>query len=147
VESIKVFTSGCTGCSASNEGVTVELLGEKNANFFDGVPCSTRVLDHKATTDFASSGSAVFDGKKNGHEDEGERTMMGTCYEAALNAQLSNGGSITWEGEGTWTPQASGGVCVDWQDAASFAWACDITGSGPSYTLTNCVSLAPATSC
>ena len=90
VESIKVFTSGCTGCSASNEGVTVELLGEKNANFFDGVPCSTRVLDHKATTDFASSGSAVFDGKKNGHEDEGERTMMGTCYEVTLNLTKNN---------------------------------------------------------
>ena len=82
IESITVRTkTGCSDCS--KEGVTLSLLGEKNGHYLDGVPCSTRTLDHSGTTDYdGSNGSrARFDGTLGGAENDAERTMMGGCYQ------------------------------------------------------------------
>ena len=82
IESITVRTkTGCSDCS--KEGVTLSLLGEKNGNYLDGVPCATRTLDHSSTTDYdGSNGSrARFDGTLDGAENDAERTMMGGCYQ------------------------------------------------------------------
>ena len=37
--------------------------------------------------------------------DEEEVAMMGSCYEAPLNAMV-RGGSMVWSGEGAWVPEA-----------------------------------------
>jgi len=126
--------------------VVVSLLGEKNGGNLDGVPCQTNILDHAGSTDFGP-GSTEFNGRLNGQEDQAEKNMMGGCYEGALNAQLNDGGSVSWMGEGTWAPQTAGGVCVDWRDEIAFAWACDTQASGSEWNLVNCKSLSPATSC
>jgi len=86
----------------------------------------------------------VFNGKKGSQVDSEEKNMMGSCYEGALNAHLSDGGEVTWEGAGTWSPQLSQGVCVDWRDAASYVWVCDLSGSGSPWSLGNCVELKDA---
>jgi len=145
VDSIKIYTESCNGCSAADEGVVVNLLGEKNGEHLDGVPCHTNRMDHAGSTDFGT-GSTEFNGRVNGHEDQAEKNMMGGCYEGPLNSQL-NGGSISWEGEGTWAPKASSGVCVDWRDEAAFAWACDLASSGSGWNLVNCAAVGTATSC
>ena len=92
VDSITVHTQ--TGCTApcSNEGVTVTLLGKKDANFPEGLPCATNRLDHAATTDYdGSNGSkARFDGTLGGAEDENEKNMMGGCYSVRLFAQINS---------------------------------------------------------
>ena len=81
--------TGCSDCST--EGVTLTLLGETNADAPDGVPCSTKTLDHSGTTDYdGSNGSAArFDGTLNGAENDAERTMMGGCYQVGLNHKQS----------------------------------------------------------
>jgi len=146
VDSIKIYTASCTDCQASDEGVIVKLLGEKNGNYLDGVPCSTNSLDHKSTHDF-DKGEATFDGRKGGHFDHDEQVMMGSCFEGALNSQL-NGGNITWSGSaGTWSPQPTGGICVDWRDGAAFPWACDLKAQGGVWNIENCDSLMPALDC
>jgi len=145
VDSIKIYTTSCTGCSAADEGVVVSLLGEKNGEHNDGVPCHTNRMDHAGSTDFGP-GSAEFNGRINGQEDQAEKNMMGGCYEGPLNSQL-NGGSISWEGEGTWEPQLSAGVCIDWRDEFAFAWSCDLSASGSTWSLVNCNSVGTSTSC
>jgi hypothetical protein len=127
--------------------VTLELLGEKNAHYMDGVPCATRTLDHTATTDYdGSSGSrARFDGTLGGAENDAERTMMGGCYQAPLNAQV-NGGTMVWQGAGAWAPRD---ICVDWM-SDNFAWQCTTTpigASGKSWDLVDCHDLTPFTKC
>jgi len=123
--------------------VIVNLLGEKNGEHIDGVPCHTNKLDHAGSTDFGA-GSAEFNGRRNGQEDQAEKNMMGGCYEGPLNSQI-NGGSISWEGAGTWEPAS---VCVDWRDQVAFAWSCDLSGSGSEWNLVNCNPVAnSATSC
>ena len=132
--------------------MVVNLLGETNTDFQDGIPCKTNKLDHVGSMDFGP-GSAVFNGKLNGQTDQAEKNMMNTCYEVriliaatatltngiqgALNSQV-NGGNVTWEGEGTWEPQSSDGVCVDWRDEQAFVWACDLSLSGSMWNLVNC---------
>jgi len=136
VDSIKIYTTSCTGCSAADEGVVVSLLGEKNGEHNDGVPCHTNRMDHAGSTDFGP-GSAEFNGRINGQEDQAEKNMMGGCYEGPLNSQL-NGGSISWEGEGTWEPQLSAGVCIDWRDEVSLVYVCDLSASDPEWNLVGC---------
>jgi len=144
VESITVRTkTGCTDCS--EEGVSLSLLGEKNGNYLDGVPCSTKILDHAATTDYdGSNGSwARFDGTLNGAPDDDEKDMMGGCYEAPLNGQL-HGGTLVWQGEGPWQPLS---ICVDWQ-SSNFAFQCSVTSAGAkAWNLVNCHDLTPKTKC
>jgi len=144
IQSITVRTkTGCSDCS--KEGVTLSLRGEKNANAVDGVPCSTKTLDHSGTTDYdGSNGSAArFDGTLNGAENDAERTMMGGCYQAPLNAQLF-GGTMVWQGSQGWAPRD---ICVDWM-SDNFAWQCSTTSTGAnSWDLVNCHDLTPLTKC
>jgi len=123
----------------------LSLRGEKNANAVDGVPCSTKTLDHSGTTDYdGSNGSAArFDGTLNGAENDAERTMMGGCYQAPLNAQLF-GGTMVWQGSQGWAPRD---ICVDWM-SDNFAWQCSTTSTGAnSWDLVNCHDLTPLTKC
>ena len=83
IDSIKIYTTSCTGCSAADEGVVVSLLGEKNGEHNDGVPCHTNRMDHTGSTDFGP-GSAEFNGRRNGLEDQAEKNMMGGCYEVRM---------------------------------------------------------------
>merc|ERR1719228_21115 len=122
LDSIKIYTSACSDCAT--EGVNITLLGETNGDHIDGVPCTTNTLDHKATIDF-SSGSTVFDGKKNGNIDLEEQFMIGGCYLSGLNGKLTDGGTLTWVGTGTWTP--TGQICVDWSDEAENVWTCELS--------------------
>jgi len=144
IESITVNTkTGCADCSS--EGVTLSILGEKNGNYLDGVPCSTKILDHAASVDYdGSNGSwARFDGKVNGAVDKAEKEMMGGCYEAPLNAQM-NGGTVVWQGADGWEPAS---VCVDWQ-SSNFAYECSVTKTGQNtWNLVNCHDLTPKTKC
>ena len=181
IESITVRTkTGCSDCS--KEGVTLSLLGEKNGNYLNGVPCATRTLDHSGSTDYdGSNGSAArFDGTLGGAENDAERTMMGGCYQvgpiytlsgnfqrssykstiicihenvpyqnadipsqAPLNAQV-NGGTMVWQGAGTWAPLD---ICIDWM-SDNFAWQCSTTlTSANSWDLVNCHDLTPMTKC
>ena len=79
IESISIRTqTGCSDCS--KEGVTLSLLGEKNGQYPNGVPCATRTLDHAGSTDF-DGGKARFDGTLGGAEDDAEKSMMGGCYQ------------------------------------------------------------------
>ena len=90
IDSITVRTkTGCTDCS--KEGVTLSLLGEKNGNYLNGVPCSTKTLDHDATIDYdgAAGGRSRYDGTISGVEDDGEKNMMAGCYMVS-NQDISN---------------------------------------------------------
>ena len=80
IDSIKIYTASCDGCSAGAEGVVVNLLGEKNGGNPLGVPCKTNTMDHAGSMDFGP-GSAEFNGRINGQEDQAEKNMMGGCYE------------------------------------------------------------------
>jgi len=144
LRSISLQTAvGCTNCTI--EGVVVTLLGEKNGMYPDGVPCTTSVLDHLDTVDFAVNYTRVtFDGTLGGEEDEYEKNMMGSCYQAPLNGQLA-GGTLSWVGNtDDWV---SGGVCVDWV-SDNFAWWCEVEWTGPDHwNLVSCASLAPVQYC
>ena len=59
----------------------MNLLGEKNGQHIDGVPCHTNKLDHAGSTDFGAGSPAEFNGRRNGQEDQAEKNMMGGCYE------------------------------------------------------------------
>ena len=130
---------GCT-----TEGAMIKLLGERNFNFMMGTPCTTNKLDLPGTTEYTTAGYEFT-----------EKEALGACYEAALNARLTNGGTVTWEGSGTWTPRKTPGapgvnpftgkpmVCADWISPSSFAWTCDMDGpesggQGTLWTLSNC---------
>jgi len=141
IESISIRTqTGCSDCS--KEGVTLSLLGEKNGQYPNGVPCATRTLDHAGSTDF-DGGKARFDGTLGGAEDDAEKSMMGGCYQAPLNAQLA-GGTMTWQGAEGWAPKD---ICVDWM-SDNFAWQCSTTNTGKnSWDLVNCHDLTPWTKC
>jgi len=148
LDSIKIYTSSCTGCDSSDEGIVVRLLGERNGAYIGGVPCATNVLDHSASQDFGQ-GAAAFDGRKHGNFDEEEEVMMGSCFEAALNSQLTSGGNVTWVGAGSWSPSTEAGICVDWRDPVAFPWVCDLQVGVEvgQWTFTNCRSLLPQTEC
>merc|ERR1712060_768839 len=121
---------------------SVKLLGEKNGQYVNGVPCATRTLDHAGSTDF-DGGKARFDGTLGGAEDDAEKSMMGGCYQAPLNAQLA-GGTMTWQGAEGWAPKD---ICVDWM-SNNFAWQCSTTNTGKnSWDLVNCHDLTPWTKC
>ena len=86
IESISIRTqTGCSDCS--KEGVTLSLLGEKNGQYPNGVPCATRTLDHAGSTDF-DGGKARFDGTLGGAEDDAEKSMMGGCYQVHLHFRV-----------------------------------------------------------
>lgn len=121
----------------------MDLLGQANGDYPTGVPCETNTLDHSGEIDF-DNGSAEF--TSFGTESQEDTTMMGTCFQGALNAELVDGGSVEWKGEGTWSPKLGGGVCVDWRDDASFAWTCDLVEKSgePTWELKNCARVGTA---
>ena len=45
-----------------------------------GIPCATNRLDRAGTTEFGPGGSARFDGKLNGAQNDDEETMIGGCF-------------------------------------------------------------------
>jgi len=121
LQSFSIETESCIGCSEQSEGVQLKLIGEKRPGFLNGVPCSTSAripLNHLGEDDFQSGGVSFFDG----HSEE-ERTMMGSCFGAALNAEVM-GGTLTWTGVGQWTPSS---ICVDWQHRTNFVYKCSLT--------------------
>ena len=82
LNSINIRTrDGCSLCEP--EGVSVHLLGEKNALYVDGTPCNTRTLDHVGRIDYGGDyGSWVaFDGTLNGVSNPEEKNMMDSCFE------------------------------------------------------------------
>ena len=131
LNSIKTYTKDCIGCTA--EGVEVFLLGERNIQYQQGVPCMTSQLDLEGSTEFGRGGEHRFL----------EEEELGACHLGPLNGRLSPGGNITWTGSGVWTPQRTKGVCVDWRSTTSFSWCChldgpDRGGEGTVWTLTGC---------
>ena len=76
----------CLDCKASDEGIIIKLLGEKNGDIPGGVPCQTNILDHKESRDFAG-GTTIFNGRKNGTADDDEQNMMGSCYEVRKSVE------------------------------------------------------------
>jgi len=140
VNSITVKTKSCSGCDSSNEGVSVTLKGQISVGFEDGLPCTANTLDHDGVTDYVAGQEAVFGG-------EDDEETMGGCYQAPLNGELRNGGSLTWNKAGTWEPEQQRAVCVDWLDETKFAWSCDATPKGGSFNLVNCHNLVPKTRC
>ena len=63
--------------------------------------------------------------------------ILTNTFQGPLNARI-NGGSISWEGEGTWEPQLSAGVCVDWRDEVSLVYVCDLSASDLEWNLVGC---------
>jgi len=117
--SFTIKTESCTGCSENTEGVLLTLQGERTVDFESGYPCNTapRIpLNHADVDDFKSGGVARFDGTS-----ANEQSMMGDCFKAPLNA-LVRGGTLTWVGEGVWTPSS---ICVDWQ-STNYAYKCEL---------------------
>jgi len=139
INSITVKTKSCDGCDASNEGISLTLLGQQTVGFVDGLPCTASNLDHSAITDFAG-GDARFGGAA-------DEETMGGCYEAPLNGELREGGVLSWKGAGTWAPAEVRSVCVDWSSDTKFAWSCDATPYGDHWNLVNCHNLVPKTKC
>merc|ERR1712080_326010 len=125
-----VSPAGCT-----SEGVVVTLLGVEYGPYVDGIPCTTGVLDHKGSVDFAGA-STEFNGRVGGQEDDHEREMMGSCYKMGLNYVIHDGGNVTWVGDGSWEPR--GEICVDWEDKNYYVWTCNLTGSGPVWQMEGC---------
>ena len=89
LDSIRIKTSFCVDCKESNEGVIMKLLGEKNGDYPGGVPCQTNILDHKESRDFVGE-TTIFNGRKNGTENEDETNMMGSCYEVTQKYSKDN---------------------------------------------------------
>merc|ERR1711953_640056 len=83
-------------------------------------------------------------GTLNGAENDAERTMMGGCYQAPLNAQLE-GGTMEWQGTQGWAPLD---ICVDWL-SNNFAWQCSTSATDDTrrWNLVNCHDLRPAGKC
>ena len=90
--SVTIKTKECDGCSPQNEGVVINLKGEKTATHKDGYPCrssETIPLNHKSRTDFDANGSAKF-------SDINDKNMLGQCsmvyqsgHVAAIYTQLN----------------------------------------------------------
>jgi hypothetical protein len=78
IDSITIKTSECNGCTT--EGVTAVLKGESVVGFPYGIPCATNKLDRDGTTEFGPGGSARFDGKLNGSQNDDEESMIGGCF-------------------------------------------------------------------
>ena len=133
----------------------MQIFGEKNADYLDGIPCDTGILDHVDVSDYGGNFNswARFDGSQS----QEEKNMMGSCYQVSpeinfktplfiknclqgpLNAQIS-GGWLTWVGDGEYEPMD---VCIDWI-SNNFAWLCRLAQAGPNsntWNFTDCQDL------
>jgi len=143
INSITIRTESCTGCTT--EGVIANLVGEKSPTFPTGISCTTNKLDRDGSTEFGAGGSANFDGTLNGSQNNVEEEMMKGCFHAALNNKLgkedgTGGGYLIWQGDGTWTPVKTGGVCVDWLDDV-YANECNLQNNGGQWELSFCYEI------
>ena len=85
LQSIRIQTAkgplvkGCYTCSP--EGVSIQLLGEKNAQYLDGTPSITNVLDHINTVDYGGGFGnwTTFNGTPDGNVSQEEINMMDSC--------------------------------------------------------------------
>ena len=73
LKSITLNISDCVGCSEENEGVYLQLLGQRTLSYKEGIPCETKKLDNLGLKDFGSNSTPVFDGQQ----------MLGSCYEVS----------------------------------------------------------------
>ena len=90
LHSISIRTAiGCSVCSP--EGVSLQLFGEKNAEYLDGTPCNTSVLDHTNTVDYGGGFGnwTTFDGTLDGLTSQEEMNMMDSCYEVGPEMTVS----------------------------------------------------------
>ena len=111
VQSINIETEECRDCEEEEAGVRVSLRGEFVGEFINGTPCSTNLLTHNHINTFRPGVIARFDGRSEEEEEEAEeRSLLGACYKAPLNARLT-GGELEWRGSGDWRPAS---LCVDW---------------------------------
>jgi len=138
INSITVKTKSCTGCDPNNEGVSLNLRGQVAVGALDGIPCTAKNLDHTGVTDY-DSGDAKFGGVA-------DKDPLGGCYQAPLNGELL-GGTLAWNGAGTWTPEKEVAVCVDWSSDTKFAFSCDATPYADHWNLVNCHHLTPKIKC
>jgi len=124
LESVTVRTSSCSGCSTGNveEGLKLHLLGRY------GPECTTDNLDNSDRHDYGSSHVAMFNATlMGGTDDHG----LGECNNFDLNIGVT-GGTASWTGAGTWTPQSQESICVDFYDPANNKPTCCCTLPGSS---------------
>merc|ERR1711860_191667 len=82
-----------------------------------GTSCQTNQLDHPDRVDFADGVSTDFT------SDVADKDVMGTCYKANLQVEVT-GGDITWTSTvGEWTLDG-GQVDFGWSGAGSCKFSC-----------------------
>ena len=77
--SINIKTLSCTNCSSDNEGVLLELRGERLPQHTDGFPCQTIALNKENSQDFQRGEIVKFDGST-----RDQQKMLGNCFEVGL---------------------------------------------------------------
>jgi len=137
LKTIILDTDTCNGCSGGKveEGAWLSLTGEEGS---DGFPtCSTLVLDHPDTVDYAAGGTATFD-----TDNKEDQAVMNTCYKANLHTGISDG-KVTWTASaGEWTP-ANKQITLKWSDSSLIPLCCCLDRS----TLTPAAPTAQITFC
>lgn len=116
LKQIILVTSACNDCQGTNieNGPILHLKGGEGV---DGFPeCNTLGLDHEDRVDYAAGSEAVFD-------EDGDKDVLGTCYRANLDGEVTSG-TITWTAEmGTWTLDGNQ-VDFTWSDASKCKSSC-----------------------
>jgi len=108
---ITISTKSCTDCSYSvvEKGVQLHLVGRF------GTECSTNSLDNPTEHDYVDNKEAVFNSTINGNSvDMG----LGDCNNYDLNIGLT-AATVTWTGEGSWTPETDNPICINFYDPAN----------------------------
>jgi len=133
---IRFVTESCTGCQGSQveDGPIMNIMGGESVDGFTS--CKTNQLDHPDRVDFADGVSTVF------NSDVADKEVMGTCYKANLQVEVT-GGDITWTSTvGDWTLDG-GQVDFGWSGAGSCIFSCclnkpSLDASNPTASLVNC---------
>ena len=104
-------------------------------------------MTHLDNNTFLGGKVATFDGRdEDDEEDEEEKSRLGACYKAPLNAQVT-GGELEWRGPGSWRPAS---LCVDWL-SSNMAWVCHTVRRSEDetnlWTLRNCTDVKPTQKC
>jgi len=136
LEWIRFVTASCTGCQGSQveDGPIMNIMGGESVDGFTS--CQTNQLDHPDRVDFADGVSTDFT------SDVADKDVMGTCYKANLQVEVT-GGDITWTSTvGEWTLDG-GQVDFGWSGAGSCKFSCclnkpSLDASTPTASLVNC---------
>jgi len=118
---ITVKTSQCEGCSYANveNGLQLKLVGRYEAE------CTTNSLDNPDVHDYIEKHEAVFQSTENSDStDHG----LGDCNNYDLNTGLT-GGTATWTGQGTWTPDGNQPICINFFGNNKPTCCCDLPQS------------------